>query len=192
MRATNVYPVILAAGPSIRRLFRAGGSPTTGLENPFEIALSNCAGMHNPILVLGCDATRLAGYAPPNVKLVVNRNWRAGQLSSLLAGLRRVPRAAAFMLYPVDLTHLSPAIIDQILRGFAHRCRGKEIVMPRYKGRGGHPVIFSASLRQELHHAATARDVVYGDPRRLAFVPVRTPAIWKDSETQTNMGKSNA
>jgi CTP:molybdopterin cytidylyltransferase MocA len=181
MNASNIYPVILAAGPSIRRLFPAGGLLTGGIENPFEVAAANCRGMRSPIFVLGYDAQRFARYVPATAKLVINRSWPAGQLSSLLAGLRRVPRSAPFMLYPADLIYLSPSVIAKILRAFAHRPRDKEIFMPRSYGRGGHPVIFSAKLRDELRHAATARDVVYCDPRRLAFVPVKTEAIWKES-----------
>ena len=195
MKTSSVYPVILAAGPSIRRLFPLNGVRNGKTQNPFEIAASNCAGhriaaIHTPILVLGCDAQRLMEYVPSTARVVINRSWRAGQLSSLLAGLRRVPRSAALMLYPVDLVRLSPAVIAKILRGFTHRAPGKEIVMPSYKGRGGHPVIFSAAMRDELRRAGAARDVVYRDFRRVALVPVRSDSIWKDSESQTNTGNS--
>jgi CTP:molybdopterin cytidylyltransferase MocA len=194
MKTVIVYPVILAAGPSIRRFFPPG-SPGTQNRSPFEIAAANCAGhralpMHAPIFVLGCDAERLARYVPASALVVINRHWRAGQLSSLLAGLRRVPRAAAFMLYPVDLVDLTPAVIGIILRGFSNRARGKEIIMPAYKGRGGHPAIFSANLRDELRRAKTARDVVYRDLARVAFMPVRSASIWKASESQSNLGNS--
>ena len=54
--------------------------------------------------------------------------------------------------------------------------------MPRFKGRAGHPVIFSAHTREELRLASTAREVVYRDPRRVFFLAVRNPAIWKDFE----------
>ncbi len=196
MKTSNIYPVILAAGPSIRHFFPAGSTDIACDQNPFEIAATNCAGhrtstMHAPIFVLGCDALRLARFVPANATVVINRNWRAGQLSSLMAGLRRVPRDAAFMLYPVDLVRLTHAVIARIVFGFAHRARGKEIVMPSYRGRGGHPTIFSAELRDELRRAATARDVVYRDLRRVTFVPVRSDSIWKDSEMKIKLGNSH-
>jgi CTP:molybdopterin cytidylyltransferase MocA len=197
MKTSNIYPVILAAGPSIRRFFPVGATDIACDRNPFEIAATNCAGhrastMRAAIFVLGCDALRLARFVPANATVVINRNWRAGQLSSLMAGLRRVPRDAAFMLYPVDLALLTHTVIARIVLGFAHRARGKEIVMPSYCGRGGHPAIFSAKLRDELRRAVTARDVVYSDLRRVSFVPVRSNSIWKDSEMKSIPGKSHS
>ena len=40
--------------------------------------------------------------------------------------------------------HIVAAVID------AHLNAGAAITSPRYEGRGGHPVVFSASLRGEL------------------------------------------
>jgi CTP:molybdopterin cytidylyltransferase MocA len=196
MKTSNIYPVILAGGPSIRRFFPAGAADTACNENPFEIAAANCAAhrtstLRAPIFVLGCDASRVARFVSVNATVVINRSWRAGQLSSLMAGLRRVPRDAAFMLYPLDLVRLTHTVIARIVLGFAHRAPGKEIVMPSYRGRGGHPAIFSAQLREELCGAVTARDVVYRDQRRVSFVPVRSDSIWKDSEAKTIPGKSH-
>jgi FO synthase len=57
------------------------------------------------------------------------------------------------------------------------------IAIPKFKDRGGHPVIVAAELRAEFESATTARDVVYRDPRRVKFVPVATDAIWRDLDS---------
>lgn len=189
MKEADVYPVILAAGNSVERLFPARGHASESAEpNAFEIAMENCAGMRTPMIVLGADAVRLAALVPKNAHVAINPNWRVGQLSSLLAGLRRVPRGAAFMLYPVNLTGLTPAIVRRLVKGFAHRRRGVEIVMPRHAGRAGHPVIFSGKLRDELRKAETARQVVYRKTGRVAYVAVRSDAIWKQRAAAANIG----
>lgn len=190
MRRANIYPVILAAGHSVLRLFAIDeGRNTANAGNAFEIATANCSGLRAPVIVLGYEAVRLARYVPNRVHVAINPNWSAGQLTSLLAGLRRVPRSAAFMIYPVDLIYLTPATIQRLVRAFLHRPRGKEIIMPRYRGHSGHPVIFSGKLRDELRRAATAREVVYRDPQRLGYVPVRSTAIWKQPKRQDNIGE---
>lgn len=189
MRRSNVYPVILAAGASVQRLFPLPGEPRAMAgANAFEIAAANCAGiMQTPVIVLGSDAVRLAAFVPSSVRVAINPNWRAGQLSSLMAGVRRVPRAAPFMLYPVDLILLTPNILRRLVHGFQHRARGIEIVMPRHAGRAGHPVIFSSALRDELRRANTAREVVYRDAARLGYVAVRSDAIWKQPRARANI-----
>jgi CTP:molybdopterin cytidylyltransferase MocA len=190
LRRANIYPVILAAGHSVVRLFPVDGQAHGPSErNAFEIAAANCAGLRAPVIVLGYEAVRLARYVPKGVHVAINPNWSAGQISSLMAGLRRVPRSAAFMIYPLDLIYLTPAAIQRLVQAFLHRARGKEIVMPRYRGHSGHPVIFSGKLRDELRQAATARDVVYRDSRRLGYVPVRSTAIWKEPKRRDNIGE---
>ena len=180
MSATpKVYPILLAAGPSLwlggrRSIAEFGG------RNAFEIAMENCAGLARPVIVLGHQAAFFAAHIPAGAKIVVNRKWRLGQLGSLLAGLEHVPRNAAFLLYPADHVFLSPQVIRQIVRAFRRRKQGQEIFMPWFKKRSGHPVIFSAKIRQELEHARTARDVAYRDAQRIRHVPVRTTAIWKE------------
>lgn len=185
MNNSDVVPVILAAGPGARELVIASPARTRAhasrrWRNAFEIAVANCRGMARPVVVLGSEACELQPYCPAPGLVVVHRGWRRGQLSSLLAGLRRVRRTAHFMLYPVDLVGLRPRDIWRLLFAFERRKPGQEIFMPQFQGRPGHPVIFSAATRAELGRAKTAREVVYSDPRRLVLVPLRTNAIWKE------------
>lgn len=188
-KEVDIYPVILAAGNSVGRIFPVNTRPSEGsAPNAFDIAMRNCAGMRTPVIVLGADAVRLAALVPKNARVAINPNWRVGQLSSLLAGLRRVPRGSAFLLYPVNLTGLTQAIVERLSAGFVRRRRGVEIVMPRHAGRAGHPVIFSGKMRDELRKAETARQVVYRDLDRVAYVPVRSDAIWRPRGGAANIG----
>jgi CTP:molybdopterin cytidylyltransferase MocA len=189
MRTPDIYPVVLAAGPSPRLRFLKALAQLGG-RNAFEIAVENCAGLQQPIVVLGYQAARLRRHVPPAARIVIHRAWRAGQLSSLRAGLRRVPSTAAFMLYPVDLVFLTPPLIHRLVRAFEQRKKGQEILMPRFRGRAGHPAILSAKVREDLRHASTAREVVYRDLRRVVFIPVRSAAIWRDLGTSAAHSRS--
>ena len=178
----NVVPIILAAGPS-----PALGVPKAlarfGSRTALEIALDNCAALAPAVVVLGSRARQVRAALPSGIRAVVNENWRAGQLSSLLAGIALLPRSADFMLYPVDYPLLTPAIINRLVAGFAGRVAQQKIAAPRFRLRGGHPVIFACELRDELARATSAREVVYRHPARVKFVPVRSEAIWRDLDT---------
>ena len=178
-RQTMIVPIILAAGPA-RALPWPKALAPFGRKTAFQIALENCVGLDTPVVVLGHRAAEIRPAIPPGVRVVINRGWQRGQLGSLLAGLRRVPPGADFMLYPVDYPLLKPATLRRLVASFKGRSRHQAIVAPIFRRRQGHPVIFSAALRAELRRARTAKEVVERDPRRVQLVPVGTPAIWRD------------
>jgi CTP:molybdopterin cytidylyltransferase MocA len=192
MTTPNIVPILLAAGSSAQLGFPkalAGFGGRTALE----IAVRNCFGLAKPVLVLGDQAARVRAarccsplYARNDVQVVVNRRWRAGQLNSVIAGLRRVPRNAAFMIYPVDHPFLTPRLIRRLVNAFEARAVHQTIIMPRFAGRAGHPVILAAELRNELRRARTAREVVYRDLRRIRYVDVASSAICLDFDSRAS------
>jgi CTP:molybdopterin cytidylyltransferase MocA len=190
MKEPLIVPIVLAAG-SAGELSFPKALALFGRRTAVEIALTNCQGRHRemarPVLVLGERAEEIQRSLPPRVlrrmDCIVNRRWREGQLTSLVAALRHIPATAAFMLYPVDLPLLTRDIIERLVSRY-HECQTRPcIVMPRLGKRYGHPVIFSADLRGEIMAARTARDVAYRDPGRICAVSVRTSAIWTDFST---------
>lgn len=176
-----IYPIILAAGPSPLTCPKA--LARFGDRTALEIALHNVAALAPPIVVLGSGAAEVRERVPAGVGWIANRNWRKGQLTSLLAGLAEAPRSADFMLYPVDYPLLTAALVARLVEGFAARSAAQSIAVPVFRGRGGHPVIFSGEVRTELERAASAREVVYRDPARVKRVAVRSEAIWQDLDT---------
>lgn len=177
-----IFPIILAAGRAPRLGFPQALA-RFGHRTAIEIAVENCAGLAPPIVVLGHSAALVRARVPAGAQVVVHRRWRSGQLSSLRAGLRRVPRGAAFLLYPVDHPLLTAQVIRRLVAGFRRQRARRFIVAPVFRGRAGHPVIFSPAVRAELIQARTAREVVEKDPRRVNLVPVRTAAVCVDFNT---------
>ena len=180
-----IVPIILAAGKP-RRLEFPQALARFGRRTALEIALRNCRGLGRPVVVVGYCAARVRMATSRDVRIVVHRGWQAGQLSSLRAGLRKVPSEAAFMLYPVDYPRLTPSEIRSLVEKFRSKRNDQTIVFPVYRGRSGHPVIFSAEMRRELGRAQSAREVVKKDPRRVKMVQVRTAAIWQDFNTPSS------
>lgn len=181
-RTAQVVPILLAAGPSPRLPFPRALAPF-GKKTALAIAVENCAGLAQPIVVLGRDAPRVRRVVPPGVRVVVNRRWRAGQLSSLLAALRHIVPGAAALIYPVDHPLLTAKIVRRLVIEYRRRRPNQTIVLPVFHRRFGHPVIFAPELRRELYRARTAREVVYRDPQRVRMVRFATPAIWLDFDS---------
>ena len=115
-------------------------------------------------VVLGADATAIAASVQlPSDEVVINENWEDGQLSSIQAGVRSLPDGTdGILLFLIDHPLISHELVGTLVERFY--VAGKAIVLPIYRGRRGHPVIFSARLYQELLSAPLetgARAVVW-------------------------------
>jgi len=101
-------------------------------------------------VVLGADATAIAERVElPADEVVMNENWKDGQLSSIQAGVRSLPAGTdGMLLCLIDHPLISGELVGALVERFYES--GKPVVLPVYKGRRGHPVIFAARLYEEL------------------------------------------
>ncbi len=137
----------------------------------------------NPlVLVLGAQADRIraAVRIPDSVVVAINQGYAAGQLSSLQVGLRALPpETPAAMVALVDHPYIDRALVSGLISAW---CKTRPAVLiPTYKERRGHPMIFNRSLFQELLEAPLdqgARAVV----RRhtVLHIPVEDEGILHD------------
>ena len=115
-------------------------------------------------VVLGADAQAIAeGAKLPAEEVLINKDWEDGQLSSIQCGLRSLPSGTdGMLLCLIDHPLVSRELVDELAEQFYES--GKSIVLPIYKGRRGHPVIFASGLYEELLSAPLetgARAVVW-------------------------------
>ena len=116
-------------------------------------------------VVLGAGAEEIREIAKLDRSLVVfNPKWEQGQLSSICAGIQSLEGldTDGIVLCPVDHPLVSAALVSDLIGQFYSE--GKTIVLPTYKGRRGHPMIFSSALYGELLAAPAdkgARAVVW-------------------------------
>jgi molybdenum cofactor cytidylyltransferase len=157
--------VILSGGASSRMGSPKALLPYQGrpfLEHLLEITTRPEIGVRR--VVLGADAESIAKAIPLKAnEMVINAQWEKGQLSSIQAAVRKLPAGTEGMLLClIDHPLISSALVGELIERF-HKSR-KSIVLPVYEGRRGHPVIFSASLFDELLRAPLetgARAVVW-------------------------------
>lgn len=88
------------------------------------------------------------------VEVLINQDYKQGQLSSLkvaLEYLQALEGVDGALVHLVDHPFLNPMLADKMIERFYES--KKLIVLPRYQGRRGHPVIFSRQLFRELLEA---------------------------------------
>ena len=157
--------VILSGGSSSRMGSPKALLPYQGrpfLEHLLEVTAHREIGVRR--VVLGAHAEPIAKAV--NLKadeIVINEDWEKGQLSSIQAALRSLPpQTDGMLLCLIDHPLISSALVQELIEQF-YKTKGP-IVLPVYEGRRGHPVIFSASLYDELFRAPLetgARAVVW-------------------------------
>ncbi len=194
MSVPNIVGILLAAGES-RRM----GYPKPLLKIGDETFVAHLtAAMLNVVarltIVVGAHADRVRKAIPsdPRIKVVDNPDWVRGQLSSIKAGIRALPPDASAALihltdHPTVKAETFAAVAD------AYRESRKSIVIARYNGRRGHPVIFDRALFAELLDTPEdqdARAVVNADASRVVYIEVDDPGILLDLDTPEDLARA--
>jgi len=131
-------------------------------------------------IVLGAQAGEIRSRLPLDARWILeNPNWQQGQLSSIRAVIRSLAgETEGLILCPVDHPLISRFLVAQLIQEFDST--EKQIVLPTYKGKRGHPVIFRASLYGELLAASPevgAREVVWAHPKDVTEVETDEEAV---------------
>ena len=132
-------------------------------------------------IILGAHAAEISAklkFDP--AMIVVNPDWPRGQLSSIHAAIRSLPADTTdgIILCPVDHPLVSRRLISELIAQFDSS--RKAIALPVYRGKRGHPVIFHATLYDELLAASPgvgARQVVWAHSQEIQEVPTEEEGV---------------
>jgi molybdenum cofactor cytidylyltransferase len=194
MTPPRIEAILLAAGESRRvgypkPLLEIGGQ--TFVEHLSEALLR---AVPRVIIVTGAFAERVRKAIPsdPRITVAENPDYRRGQLSSLRVGLKMVSdEADAALVHLVDHPAVTVSTFRAIVAEYARA--GKPIVIARYRGKRGHPVIFDRSLFDEIVQASDsegARVVVNRDPDRVRYLDVDDAGVTLDLDTPADLERA--
>ena len=198
--------VVLAAGESRRmgqlKALLPWGPPDDPTASPLLVAQVRSlreAGIGRPRVVLGHEAEQLRAALAEHgclayTEVIVNKDYRLGRSTSVIAGVAACPAGRDILLINVDQPR--PAwLIRRLLT--TRQSAAALITVPHYEGRPGHPPIFAARLRDELlaveeateglravvrRHRTMIQRVSFNDA--VVLVNLNTPADYADARQQ--------
>ena len=147
----GITAILLAAGESSRMgqpkpLLPWGDLPLV----QYQVASLAEAGASPIIVVLGPNPADIAPYVrgSDTLQTIINPRYPEGKTTSIRLGVSQVrDDVDGILLLAVD----QPRPADLVRRVIEEHLRSRPLIThPTYNGRGGHPIIFAGSLKQEL------------------------------------------
>jgi molybdenum cofactor cytidylyltransferase len=185
-----IWAMILAAGESKRmgkpKLLLPYGEKTI-IETIVETVVSS--NVENTLIILGSDREKIEEKIKNSpVKIVYNRDFRSGMLSSVQCGFKAVPEETRAVLVVLgDQPKISADVSNKLID--AYKSTGKGIVLPVYKKERGHPVLIDMKYRSEVENLSPEvglRGTVYNHPEDILEVDVETSSIFQDIDYEAD------
>ena len=185
----EAWAVLLAAGESSRMGQLKALLPWRGqtlLE--YQVSALREGGADHVVVVLGHRAGELQPLVEgiQGASWVLNPDYLLGKTTSIRAGLSALDavEASDILLLNVDQPR-SSADVSRILN--AHRASGYTVTVPTYNGKGGHPIVLSADLLEELlsidEESQGIKAVVRRRPDSVYRLSLDSPEILLDLNT---------
>ncbi|NIR50274.1 NTP transferase domain-containing protein [candidate division KSB1 bacterium] len=160
-----------------------------------ETIISNFqkAGVKKVVVVLGHAADKILEIVNlDSSELVLNPNYRRGQLSSFQAGVRYVlnTKVEGAFLALVDQPQIGANVIRNLARVFEKE--SDKLILPTVSGKRGHPPIFPRWLFPEIVDAPlsmTAADIIRDHAPRVVEVEVADERILWNINTKEDLKK---
>lgn len=194
MAAPTANPVVLllAAGSSQRLppdklAADVGGMPM--IERTLK-ALRGSERVTDVIVVLPPGGKQ--GYAwlkSVNTHLLENPDPSRGMISSIRVGLESGwAKERPFLLHPADVPFVPASVVTRVVVDlFARRC---QVVVPVYRGLGGHPTAFSAAVRDDFFRHGDrdgAREILLRRRAETVRLSVPEPDVCFDVDTPEDL-----
>lgn len=138
------------------------------------------------LVVVGSDRDKIAGeLADFAVRLVENKKYDEGMLSSVQAGVEAVsPVSAGMIVLLGDQPMVSVAVINCLITAFQKTEKG--LIIPTFNGKRGHPVLISSKYKsaiQTLNPELGLRELFTKNSHEVLEVEAGTVNILKDIDT---------
>jgi molybdenum cofactor cytidylyltransferase len=126
-----------------------------------------------------------------HLRCVVNEDADEGMGTSIASGVGVSPNASAWMIGLGDMPWVPAQVLSQLrLAAEAAASGAAQIVLPEHKGQHGHPVVFSASFRNDLLGLGGdrgARSVIDANPGAVRSIPVDSDGVLRDVDVPVDL-----
>lgn len=189
-----ICAIVLAAGSSRRMgtskaLLPFGGS--TFVASVVDAFLQ--AGAKQTIVVIRAGDEQVpAALGTRAVQYVENPEADGDMLSSVRCGLRALPEdVTAVAVSPVDQPSISSSAVRKMFTEF--QAGTGPILVPVYRGRRGHPLVFAAHFKDELltnYDRIGMRGLVQSHPDQVREWTTDDPGVTQDIDTPVDYAAS--
>ena len=183
----KISAILLGAGESKRM-----GANKLLLPWGKKTVLTHCAdaliqSMVKEVIVVLGDRTKILKnqLRGRKVKVIMNPHYRRGMSTSIRKGIRAIdPNSHGILIALGDMPFLGSRTVNSLIRTFS---QGKgTIVVPSFRGRKGHPVIFHRKYEKELlqlKEDVGGKSIIESHPGEVRLVQIRSEGVIKDIDT---------
>jgi molybdenum cofactor cytidylyltransferase len=181
-----ICAVVLAAGRSrrmgVQKLLLPFGGKTV-ISHIVDQLLASA--VDRVFVVTGHEPERISGeLSDRSVSIVHNTDYESGMLSSVRSGLRALPEQCEAVLVAIgDQPSIPTELVDSMVRSFAST--EKNILVPCFEGRRGHPVLFACQYREEIlthYDDIGLRGLLHAHPDDVFELGVSTSSVLSDMD----------
>jgi len=138
------------------------------------------------VVVLGIRNKKVKNvFRGRKVKVIINPYSNRGMSTSIRRGLQAIhPGCHGILIALGDQPLLKTRTINVLIHAFEKGKRG--IIVPSFRGRRGHPVIFHRRYKKELLDLkgdVGGRSIIEKHPEDVRLVPVKSRGVVKDVDT---------
>ncbi|MEN8243835.1 MAG: nucleotidyltransferase family protein [Thermodesulfobacteriota bacterium] len=192
--------IILAAGMSARfgspkQLTMLGEKPL--IERVLDVCLDSL--LESIYLVLGYRRREIVQAlgnkaAHSRLKIIVNRDYRRGQSTSLKAGIAEIRGTYPSTMFILgDQPFMDTPTLNRMLERYW--ASDKDICVPFFKEKRGNPTIFSSMFYDEISNIRRdvgARKIIQDNPGQVLAIEVKRASFFLDIDTQADLEKASS
>lgn len=183
----NISAILLGAGES-KRMGEDKLSLPWGKRTILEHCLQTLSRsrVREVIVVVNERTERIVRHrSGKRVKVVTNPDYRRGMSSSIRWGLKHLsPDCEGILIALGDQPLLKSQTINALVKAFGRE--KSKIVLPSFKGRRGHPVIFPRTYEKELLRLRGdegGKTILMKHAENVRIIPVKSEGVLKDIDT---------
>ena len=190
-------------GDALTGLLLAGGSASRFGANKLLARLpgDECVGLKaarriadavDSLLVVtrAGDDTTWECFSQAGFEVVACADAHLGMGHSVRCGVRRSMQARAWIVALGDMPHVDTATVQRVIRRFDE---ADAIIVPRYRQRSGHPVLFPARFRSDLLELSGdegARSILRSYAAEVQWIETDDPGVLLDIDEPSDLTRT--